>query len=155
MGYFSPLNRIWPFWMSSPNARTAAIPCIAPDNELDQYDLCIAYLFDIEARTRRFQRDYSWIKIHPVWLENINEDSNVEKLFLELGILPSRRTRAVVGKTINSRENRKKELSIKTTLQECQRRIELYMQKAQQAGITLSEIPVPPRSKKEQLLCSR
>ena len=137
LNYFSTKNEIWPDWMSSPNAQTAAIRCISQDEKLDQYDLCIAYLIDIEARSERFRREYPWIKTHDVRLEALNDYTHVVRLFNDLLITPTKETKKITGKIVNVRVQRKREFNNKTHLDYCHERIDLYLTKAKSMDIQL------------------
>src|SRR6202030_4368546 len=45
LGYFSPLNHVWPDWMSTHDAASAAWRGLG--DPPDQYDRCIAYFYDV------------------------------------------------------------------------------------------------------------
>jgi hypothetical protein len=137
LNYFTTNNEIWPDWMSSPNAKTAAIRCIGQDEKLDQYDLCIAYLIDIEARSARFKREYPWIKTHDVRLEALNDYNQVARLFNDLVITPTKETNKITGRIVNVREQRKKEFNNEIQFNYCHERIDLYLTKAKSMGIKL------------------
>jgi hypothetical protein len=139
MGYFSPLNPLSFAWMSSPNAITAALPAIGPDTTLDQFDRCIAYLLDIEARAERFRVNYSNVRTHDVRLEQLNEINFVENLFARLDLIPTAATRELCGLTSNERQRRKKQIANRTTIDQCQTRLTEYIRKAEAHGI---KIPV-------------
>ncbi len=138
LGYFSDRNRHWKFWMSSPNAVTAAIPCIDVDQNLDQWDLSIAYLIDIEARAKRFQQEHPEINIYEVRLEALNNFTNVESLFEQLNITLTDATQKMYSQKINHRTNKKKYSSGQDiSLSSCQERIEKYIQKAHDLNIPI------------------
>ncbi len=140
LGYFtSKIDTKWPEWLSSPNAATAAIPCIDKDENLDHYDICIAYLLDIEARAVRFQKDYPNVKIHHVRLEHLNSNDSVEHLFQDLQITPSTNTNKFIGSVQNIMKAEKKSAAISTSLDYCKERLQRYLEKAQTLGI---EIPL-------------
>ena len=126
MGYFSSLNQVWPDWMSSPNAVTAACRAPAEDQALDQFDRCIAYLQDIDARAARFRRDYPWVVVHDVRLEDIVAPEGVLALFERLRITSTVRTAEVAGQVINDRIRTKERISNPTDLEQCRRRLEEY-----------------------------
>lgn len=140
LGYFSPLNPRAENWMSSPNAVTAAIPALATDNQLDQFDRCIGYLIDIEARTERFRRDYPHIPAHEVELEQLNDLKFVKSLFQKLGIAPTWSTRRLCGRVVNEKDRRKERYPNPTTIEECQQRLSNYIAKARERGIKLPAI---------------
>jgi len=108
LGYFSPKNPVWSEWMSRPNARTSSLPCIAPDVELDHFDLCITYLFYIEARTVRFQKAFPDVPTLDVRLENLNDFEQVRDLFARLRIEPTEKTITVSLRTMSERKEKKK-----------------------------------------------
>ena len=135
--YFSKKNKVWPDWLTSPNAKTTAIQCIAPDGEMDQYDLCIAYLVDMEARSQRFKVEYPWVNTHEVRIEALNTYANVETLFGDLRVTPTERTKRMVGRVCNIRAETKQEFKNPVDLQYCRHRIETYIMKAMSAGICL------------------
>jgi hypothetical protein len=137
LGFFSDRNNYWPHWMSNPGAKTAALKCIAADEVLDQYDLCIAYLFDIEARAARFQNDYPWVKTHEVRVESLSDNSSVQKLFSNLDVTPTTETKKIYRNKINLREDHKKAVNIDVDLEYCKKRIAIYIDKANTMGISL------------------
>ncbi len=137
LNYFTNLNKAWPKWMSSPNARTKAIACIDSDSNLDQYDLSIAYLIDIESRALRFQKEYPEVRVHQVRLESLNDYSNVESLFQDLRITITGNTKNLFGEKINTRENVKDVYNNQVDLGYCRKRLELYMEKAIAQGIAI------------------
>jgi hypothetical protein len=137
LGYFTERNPNWPKWMSSPNAATAALPAIAPDEELDQFDRCIAYLIDIEARGERFKTEYANVPTHDVRLEDLNKIDNVEGLFARLGVRSTSATKKLVGQVVNEKQRRKSSVTNPTTLDECERRLAQYIAKARARGIKL------------------
>ncbi|NEP78368.1 MAG: hypothetical protein F6K17_01890 [Okeania sp. SIO3C4] len=139
LGYFSDKNQAWKFWMSSPNAATAAIPCIDVDLNLDQWDLSIAYLIDIEARAKRFQQEYPGISTYEVRLEELNNFARVESLFDRLKITPTDATKKMYTQQINQRKETKKKYSGEEdiSLLHCQERIEQYLQKAHDLNISI------------------
>jgi hypothetical protein len=139
LGYFSDKNQAWRFWMSSPNAVTAAIPCIDVDANLDQWDLSIAYLIDIEARAKRFQQEYPGINTYEVPLEELNNFTKVESLFEQLKITSTDATREIYTQQINQRKEAKKKYSGEQdiSLSQCQERIEEYIQRANDLNISI------------------
>ncbi len=135
LGYFSSKNTAWPDWMSSPNAQTRAINCIDMDVNLDQYDLCIAYLLDIEARARRFQREYPHVSTYEVRLESLCHYPNVVTFFEKLKITPTGKTREITGKVLNSRKEAKMRYANLSEIEYCEERIREYIKKAVLLGI--------------------
>ena len=90
MGYYSPLNPGALAWMSSPNAATAALRALGPDDALDPYDAAIGYLLDIEARAQRFMREYPSVRVREVRLEHLLERQQVAAFLERLDLVPSR-----------------------------------------------------------------
>lgn len=139
LGYFSSHNLKSLDWMSSPNAATAALRPIGKDSELDHFDLCIAYLLDIEARADRFKLEYPNVRTHEVRLEELNQLANVEDLFRSLGLESTRATKKLCGQTVNDRQHRKMKVANPTTVEECRKRLADYIKRAEKVGIR-----VPP-----------
>jgi hypothetical protein len=137
LGYFSPLNPLSLSWMSSPNAATAALPAIGPDATLDQFDLCIAYLLDIEARAERFKKEYPRVRTNEIRLEQLNQFAYVENLFARLGLTPTAATKELCGQTVNPRQRRKEQAANPTTIDECRQRLAEYVRKAKEQGINI------------------
>ncbi len=138
LGYFSYKHLNWPLWMSSPNAVTAAIQCIDKDENLDQYDLCIAYLIDIEARAIRFQKDYPSIPVHEIRLESLNNYVRVKELFDNLRITPTEKTESIYMKKINQRSNVKSKYhDSPIDINYCHERINRYISLANAQGIPI------------------
>jgi hypothetical protein len=135
LGYFSPLNPLAYSWMSSPNATTAALPALEPDAMLDQFDLCIAYLLDIEARTERFQKEYPNVRQYEVRLEELNEICRVQDIFRRLGLTLTQATAELCGRAVNERQPRKQAIANPTTLMECEQRLADYIERAVARGI--------------------
>lgn len=137
LGYFSPRNPLSFSWMSSPNAATAALPAIGPDSALDQFDLCIAYLLDIEARGERFQKDCPDVRTHDVRLEELNEIATVENLFQQLHLAATDATRELCGRVSNERPLRKERAANPTSIDECRKRLSDYVEKAKALGVKI------------------
>lgn len=144
LGYFSSLNPVWPDWMSSPNAVTAAHRALDQDHALDQYDRCIAYLYDIHARAARFRRDYPHIVVHEVRLEDIVELEGALALFDRLRVTPTTRTAEVAGRVVNDRPHVKERISNPADLAECRRRLDEYSARAG-AQSTGAQVPLDAR----------
>lgn len=138
LSYFGS-SEAWPDWMSSPNAATSAIRCIAPDADLDQFDICIAYLVDIEARTERFRIEHPHARLHEVTLAELNSWPSVSRMFENLRIETTRATSKVLGRPQNQKHEMKARLANWTTVEYCQERIESYLARAAQLGIALPD----------------
>ncbi|GJQ24528.1 hypothetical protein BIY37_03870 [Candidatus Brocadia sapporoensis] len=139
LGYFSSKNTAWPDWMSSPNAQTRAINCIDKDENLDQYDLCIAYLLDIEARARRFQREYPRVNTYEVCLESLCHYPDVVTFFEKLKITPTGQTQEMTGRVLNSRKEAKMRYDNFSEIEYCEERIKAYIKKSMLLGIDVPE----------------
>ncbi len=137
LGYYSPLNPTAWQWMSSPNAATAALRALAPDDRLDQYDAAIAYLLDIEARAQRFVRDYPSVRTHETRLEELLDRDGVAAFFQRLNLVPTARTWEFAGQMVNDRSHKKRQFNNRTTLDECRRRLHDYVARAEKAGIVI------------------
>jgi len=140
LNYFTSLNKDWHKWFPSPNAATAAIPCIAEDKDLDHIDKAIAYLVDMEARIQRFIRDYPDIPVHETRLEDLNSYRAVENLFQEMNLAPTNKTKEVIGKKKNLKMDHKKNIKKNITQEYCQKRIEKYIKKAEQQNIAIPPV---------------
>jgi hypothetical protein len=139
LNYFSHLNTSWPDWMSVPNAKTAAISCAESYQDMDQYDRCIAYLIDIEARAQRFKKQYNWIKTYELRLEALSDFNYVSELFRDLNITPTEQTTEIIGKVINDRALRKLKFNNTADLDYCRKRIMSYIKRAESMGISLPQ----------------
>jgi hypothetical protein len=137
LGYYSPLNSVAPDWMSSPNAATAALRPVAPDDQLDQYDASIAYLLDIEARAQRFIREYPLVRVHEVRLEQLLDREGVAAFLPRLNLVPNDLMWGFVGQRVNDRSHKKRHRNNPTTLDECRRRLNAYLDRAERAGIVV------------------
>jgi hypothetical protein len=137
MGYYSPLNPGALAWMSSPNAATAALRALGPDDALDPYDAAIGYLLDIEARAQRFMREYPWVRVHEERLEQLLERQQAAAFLERLDLVPTERTWSFVGQRVNERRHRKEHFNNPTTLDECRRRLNAYVARAEAAGIAI------------------
>jgi hypothetical protein len=142
LGYFSPLNQVWPDWMSSPNAVTAAARALDRDEALDPIDRCIAYLYDIEARAARFRREHRRIPVHEVALTEIADPAGAEALFRQLRLTATALTPKVVGTIVNQRQPIKERIANPIELAECRRRLDEYVAQAAARGIALPSLAV-------------
>lgn len=125
-------------WMTSPNAKTAAIKAIANDKNLKSIDKCIAYLIDIEARAQRFVKDYPNVKIYSTKVEDLNNVSEVISLFEAIGLEKTVKTNEAIGKIVNQRK-RKNDVVTKKSLMECKQKINSYILRAAKMGIKMPE----------------
>lgn len=142
MGYFSSQERNdlpihWPNWMIKPNSITSAIPIIEDYENMDQYERCIAYLLDIDARAHRFSETYPWMPTHQIRLEELNSRKNVARFFKQLNLTPTSDTYRLIGTKVNIRESKKKKINIQTSLGYCRERIDQYIEKVEKSGVLL------------------
>lgn len=139
LGYFHPqeINPAAKHWMSRPDALTAAFPLHRPLETMDQFERCIAYLIDIEARALRFQHDFPSVPVHQIKLEDILTIEGARDLFSGLLLTPTESTWNLAGEQINDRSERKQLINNPTTIDECCRRLEKYVAEVQAAGLTV------------------
>lgn len=137
LGYFSEKNNVWKKWMSSPNAVTAAIPCIDTDDRLDPCDRSIAYLIDIEARAQRFCQTYPQIKVHSVQIDSFNQLDFVLDFFEQIRLVPTKKTDTIYSKTFNTRSKRKEQIDYTVDIAYCRDRIDAYIKLAKEQGIQI------------------
>lgn len=144
LGYFSRRNNNWPLWMSAPSAATAALRAVDTDRNLDQFDLCIAYLLDIEARCRRFKAEYPTARVHEVELKQLNHIDRVRALFQSLSLTATDETMALVGLPVNTKKAawyRRISTRRAPSLSHCARRLEGYLERMQRMGVDFPGIP--------------
>jgi hypothetical protein len=114
---------------------------------MDQFDKCITFLIDIEARAQRFRQQYPQTPVVEVRLEELNNWEGVENLFSALGLEPTNETREMVGNIVNKRDKRKSEQNQlnpdkkAVTEEYCLERIMEYIDKCKTAGSELPELP--------------
>ena len=138
LGYFSERNTAWKDWMVSPYARTAAVPCLIPEEKQDHIGLIIAYLIDIYARAERFKKDYPDVPVYEVHLSQLNDINEVDKMFDWLGTSMTDKTKELIGKKQNDRALRKKELGGYSQNKEYLRqRLIQYVNLLQEKGVNL------------------
>lgn len=141
MGYFSDRNAVWPAWMPLPGTCDSAFRPPASAAAPDQYDLAIGYLLDIEARVERFRSRYPGCRLLETSMEDLQVTENVTNLFTGLGLQPSARTAAIAGRITNRRSARKAAIGLDTTLDECRRRIDVYLENCARSGIKVPALP--------------
>jgi hypothetical protein len=140
----SPHTKTWTTPADSPSA--VIRPPIAAD-QMDQFDKCITFLIDIEARAQRFRQQYPQTPVVEVRLEELNNWQGVENLFSALGLEPTNETREMVGNIVNKRDKRKSEQNQLNTDKKavteeyCLERIMEYIDKCKMAGSELPELP--------------
>lgn len=134
-------RRNWRFWRSSPNARSAAVQAAAPDAELDQMDMAIAYLIDVEARAQRFKQQFPHINTVEVRVEALNDWETVSQVFEQLNLEPSDATHEILGTVVNQRHKKKKEMDQEISEEYCLERIQQYCARCEAQGIQLPDLP--------------
>jgi len=139
LGYFTSKETSWSSWMVSPNAKTSAISCIATDKELDQIDLCIAYIIDIEARAQRLKREYPDINIFDIKLEELNNLDHVSELFKKLNLEITEQTKEIIGNKINQRNELKKKYLVNIDIDYLDFRIENNIKKPKMKNISIPD----------------
>jgi hypothetical protein len=138
-GFFSDLSTTWQKWHISPNAVTAAIPAIAPDDQLDAVDRIIAHLIDIEARGARFRGAHPEVACVDARIEELSSPEGAARLFSSLGLTSTAATEAIVsGGAVNVKGKSKRRIGASISVDECRRRIDAYLARASAAGI---EVP--------------
>jgi hypothetical protein len=144
LGYMSSVDPGSPDSMISPNAVTAAIPAVAQDADLDHVDLVIAHLIDMEARGARFRAVHPEIPAIDARLEEIVIPDGAGRLLDALGLTPSDETAAAVaGEPVNHKIRKKRKRGLAIAVDECRRRIERYLERAEQLGIEVpSSLPL-------------
>jgi hypothetical protein len=123
--------------LTNPEACTAALKPIDRFEKMDQYDRCIAYLLDIEARAQRFINTYPQVPVCQVRLEELNSNMRLSQFFEQLNLIPTSETYQLLGRRINAKTERKKLVNSKTNLDTCRKRIDLYIKRAKKIGIPL------------------
>lgn len=138
LNMFVPQDSKTKYWTSSPNSPSAAVEALAPDAEMDQVDRCIGYVIDIEARAQRFKRQYPQAQVIEKRLPDLNTRQHVQDLFDRLSLLPSDETWDVVGQVYNNKKSDKQD---DYSEEFCRERILKYIDRCQQKGIALPELP--------------
>ena len=135
-GFFSDESTTWQKWHISPNAVTAAIPAIAPDDELDTIDRIIAHLIDIEARGARFRGAHPEVACVDAKIGDLSSPEGADRLFSSLGLTPTSATGAfLAGGPVNVKEKSKRRVGASISVDECRRRIDRYLERAAELGI--------------------
>lgn len=138
---FTPGDRVTRYWYSSPNSPSAAIRAAARDAEMDQVDLCIAYVLDIEARAQRFKRQFPHVPVVEVRVEELNDLAGVRRCFEQLEIEPTGETETVVGEVVNRRTHVKERVGRTLSEEDCLERVRKYVGRCHDQGIELPELP--------------
>jgi hypothetical protein len=131
LGYFSNAIRHWKLWMHD-------APGVRPDGA-DEFDRCIAYLVDIEARTEAFIRAYPSVTVHEARLEELADVDGARRLFAALDIEWVRGAEAACTRLVNSRSDEKRLIARATSLRDCEARLEKFLARAKADGR-----PLPP-----------
>jgi hypothetical protein len=143
--YFTPRNHFWPKWMSLPGAFNSAVEPIETFDNMDQYDLVIAYLVDIEGRSERFCNEYPQIATYEVRVESLSDPFAVRRLFEFLRIETTQATAAAAQQRTNQRSEPKAHFANPVDLGYCQERVARYIEKAAALGIPVpTTLPLAP-----------
>ena len=126
------------YWTSSPNSPSAAVKTFAADDQLDQIDRCIAYVIDIEARAQRFKQTYPNTPVVEKRLPDLNDRQHAQDLFDRLHLRSTEATWQVCGQVYNNKRSIKKSDHSEQHIRD---RILQYLQKCQDVGIELPELP--------------
>lgn len=126
LGYFSSAIRHWKLWMHE-----AAGVC---HDGADEFDRCIAYLVDIEARTEAFVRAYPSVTVHEVHLEDLATVDGARRLFADLDIEWTPGAEAACTRMVNSRSDEKRLIAKATSLRDCEARLEKFLARAKADG---------------------
>jgi hypothetical protein len=125
-------------WMASPNGATAAAIPIDKDANLDEEDLIIATLIDIEARAQRFKQNHPDVKVYDLRIESLNSAEPVLSFLSKLELRPSNETNTIISSgKINTRSSIKQLNSSSVDLGYCKERINRYLQRAAEIGISV------------------
>jgi hypothetical protein len=138
LNMFTPEDSKTKYWTSSPNSPSAAVPALAPDDEMDQVDRCIGYVIDIEARAQRFMQQYPDATVIEKRLPELNSRDHVEDLFAQLKLRPTAETWQVCGHVYNDK-SKEKETNFSEAF--CRDRILKYVEACRAKGIELPELP--------------
>lgn len=142
LGYFSDKNGHWRHWLHDPFGMNCVAEPVGRCPEMDQYDRCIAYLLDIEARAQGFRNLYPNARIHEVVLDTLVSPHGAKGLFDRLGLEWSAESERVCRTVANARKTAKKYLGLSASLEECQERLERYLQRARAAGCRIPALPI-------------
>jgi hypothetical protein len=126
-------------WMTRSDAKTRAIDPIDAFDKLDIFDRTISYLIDIEARAQRFKQDYPEVQVHEVNIEDLNDLNKVVELFEFAGVSPKDTLESVVNVPVNQRHQRKKTFRRRVSFDQAATRVDKYLARAKQKGITVPE----------------
>lgn len=144
-GYFTARNGY--NWMETANSVNAEIRPIDRDESLDAFDKLISYVINAEALTRKIVSNYSnRANFTEFRAERMYGSAGSLELLDRLKIVPKRNTLSMVGNKIDKYVNHgntqddvrlpEKHLS-KTTLEECERRLAMYIERCKVLGIEL------------------
>lgn len=143
LGFFSESNPVSPRWMHDPGSANCVAEPLKPVEEMDQYEKCIAYLLDIEARAQDFNNSYPNVKTHDVMLESISGIAGAKQLFAALGAEWTSDSDSLYSKVVNRRTVYKTAIGGFCSEEYCRERIDRYVRQAKNAGISIPEIRLP------------
>lgn len=147
-GYFS--GRDGYNWMETANGVNSMIEALDSDDRLDAYDKLISYVFNAEARARHVMRRYSReARFVEIRSEEVFQKDGTMKLLQALDLTPSEKTLDMAGVPVDkyrgaSREQSQSSRGSKplTTLADCERRVQAYLDRCSKSGISLPEAMV-------------
>lgn len=140
LGYFGDANDYWRRWMHVPGVEGEYTEALAPDQHMDQYDRCIAYLLDIEARLQRLRHRLRPEQRLEIDLADLRSRDGLERLF---GFLTARPPRREMDSTkSNQRAAWKGVLGPrKVSLAYCRERLDSYIAQARALQKRIPDVP--------------
>ena len=141
LGYFSSRNGAWPHWMHLVGTKGSLVEPLGPVEALDQYELAIGYLLDIEARAQQFVSAKLGCGVHEVRLEELQTPDAVGRLFGGLRLSATEATVGAIGRRVNDRSSTKAQVGIRTSLEYCEHRLQVYLDLCNRRGIELPPLP--------------
>ncbi len=141
-GFFSERCVYWPLWMATPQGPNAELTIRFPLE--DQIDRALSYLFEIEAKAQRFVADHPQVRVHSVWLEQLQTQHQVASLLKRLELPAGPNVLSAAGRRINARVERRETIGLRTTLAACRERIALFQERAAKSNTALPVLPRHP-----------
>jgi hypothetical protein len=140
LGFFSAANPMSARWFHDPDPATCMAEPLKPVQEMDQYERCIAYLLDIEARARAFSSSYPKTKTHSIMLETITGAQGARDLFRELGATWTGESDRLYSSVVNSKLTYKSAVGEFVSEEFCRERLNQYIQQALAAGKSIPDV---------------
>ncbi|CAG5079722.1 hypothetical protein [Parvicella tangerina] len=107
--YFTDENDVWSRWMIHPNAPMCFLKFPQLVNE---YELIFGYLAEMRYRSQYIKENFNANHIE-VKLEQLNDITFVSSLFKKIGLSMTDKTKNLVGKKLNDRQDRKNDFTFK------------------------------------------